>query len=181
MLADHQQQPDEGWFQGVLLSLYKDEEEKEKFMLPLGNLKIRDMKKGFMSNKRLFAIFNMEQRNLYKDLQQMKLARDSQEDVDSWKSSFLRAGVYLEKDQAENKDVAQDNTTSMDPQMEQQVETIRNLVDSYVAIIKSIRDLIPKTIMHLTINNMKAFIHQELLAYLYSLADQSSLMAELAD
>ena len=30
----------------------------------------------------------------------------------------------------------------MDPQLERQVETIRNLVDSYVAIInKSIRDL----------------------------------------
>ena len=43
----------------------------------------------------------------------------------------------------------------MDPQLERQVETIRNLVDSYVAIInKSIRDLMPKTIMHLMINNV---------------------------
>lgn len=45
----------------------------------------------------------------------------------------------------------------MDPQLERQVETIRNLVDSYVAIInKSIRDLMPKTIMHLMINNVSA-------------------------
>ncbi|XP_035750847.1 dynamin-like [Egretta garzetta] len=43
----------------------------------------------------------------------------------------------------------------MDPQLERQVETIRNLVDSYVGIInKSIRDLMPKTIMHLMINNV---------------------------
>lgn len=70
----------------------------------------------------------------------------------------------------------------MDPQLERQVETIRNLVDSYVAIInKSIRDLMPKTIMHLMINNTKAFIHHELLAYLYSSADQSSLMEESAE
>ncbi|KFO28761.1 Dynamin-1 [Fukomys damarensis] len=164
------------------LSWYKDEEEKEKkYMLPLDNLKIRDVEKGFMSNKHVFAIFNTEQRNVYKDLRQIELACDSQEDVDSWKASFLRAGVYPEKDQAENEDVGQD-TFSMDPQLERQVETIRNLVDSYVAIInKSIRDLMPKTIMHLMINNTKAFIHHELLAYLYSSADQSSLMEESAD
>ncbi|XP_030892292.1 dynamin-2-like [Leptonychotes weddellii] len=137
------------------LSWYKDEEEKEKkYMLPLDNLKIRDVEKGFMSNKHVFAIFNTEQRNVYKDLRQIELACDSQEDVDSWKASFLRAGVYPEKDQAENEDGVQENTFSMDPQLERQVETIRNLVDSYVAIInKSIRDLMPKTIMHLMINN----------------------------
>uniref|UniRef100_A0A663NEW6 dynamin GTPase n=1 Tax=Athene cunicularia TaxID=194338 RepID=A0A663NEW6_ATHCN len=75
------------------LSWYKDEEEKEKkYMLPLDNLKIRDVEKGFMSNKHVFAIFNTEQRNVYKDLRQIELACDSQEDVDSWKASFLRAG-----------------------------------------------------------------------------------------
>ncbi|KAG7257217.1 hypothetical protein CRUP_018982, partial [Coryphaenoides rupestris] len=99
------------------LSWYKDEEEKEKkYMLPLDNLKLRDVEKGFMSAKHVFAIFNTEQ---------------------SWKASFLRAGVYPEKDQ-----------------LERQVETIRNLVDSYIGIInKSIRDLMPKTIMHIMINS----------------------------
>uniref|UniRef100_A0A3B3WNV0 Interferon-induced GTP-binding protein Mx n=1 Tax=Poecilia mexicana TaxID=48701 RepID=A0A3B3WNV0_9TELE len=82
------------------LSWYKDEEEKEKkFMLPLDNLKLRDVEKGFMSSKHVFAIFNTEQRNVYKDLRQIELACDTQEDVDSWKASFLRAGVYPEKDQ----------------------------------------------------------------------------------
>lgn len=58
-------------------------------------------------------------------------------------------------EQTENEDGAQENTFSMDPQLERQVETIRNLVDSYVGIInKSIRDLMPKTIMHLMINNV---------------------------
>lgn len=46
----------------------------------------------------------------------------------------------------------------MDPQLERQVETIRNLVDSYMSIInKCIRDLIPKTIMHLMINNVSDY------------------------
>ncbi|XP_026181516.1 dynamin-2 isoform X1 [Mastacembelus armatus] len=165
------------------LSWYKDEEEKEKkYMLPLDNLKIRDVEKGFMSTKHTFAIFNTEQRNVYKDLRQIELACESQEDVDSWKASFLRAGVYPEKDQTENEEAAPADTFSMDPQLERQVETIRNLVDSYIGIInKSIRDLVPKTIMHLMINSAKDFIHSELLAYLYSSGDQNSLMEESAD
>uniref|UniRef100_A0A671NWU8 dynamin GTPase n=1 Tax=Sinocyclocheilus anshuiensis TaxID=1608454 RepID=A0A671NWU8_9TELE len=165
------------------LSWYKDEEEKEKkFMLPLDNLKLRDVEKGFMSTKHTFGIFNTEQRNVYKDLRQIELACDSQEDVDSWKASFLRAGVYPEKDQLENEDSVPADSLSMDPQLERQVETIRNLVDSYTGIVnKSIRDLMPKTIMHLMINSAKEFIYSELLAFLYSSGDQSSLMEESAE
>ncbi|XP_057203144.1 dynamin-3 isoform X4 [Triplophysa rosa] len=165
------------------LSWYKDEEEKEKkYMLPLDNLKLRDVEKGFMSTKHIFAIFNTEQRNVYKDLRQIDLACDAQEDMDSWKASFLRAGVYPEKDQVEPEDAAPADSFSMDPQLERQVETIRNLVDSYIGIVnKTIRDLMPKTIMHLMINNAKDFIHSELLAYLYSSGDQNSLMEESAD
>ncbi|XP_039542662.1 dynamin-3 isoform X2 [Pimephales promelas] len=175
----------EYWFvlSAESVSWYKDEEEKEKkYMLPLDNLKLRDMEKGFMSNKHIFAIFNTEQRNVYKDLRQIELACDTQEDMDSWKASFLRAGVYPEKDQVEAEDAAPADTFSMDPQLERQVETIRNLVDSYIGIVnKTIRDLMPKTIMHLMINSAKDFIHSELLAYLYSSGDQNSLMEESAD
>merc|ERR1719431_2369253 len=39
--------------------------------------------------------------------------------MDSWKASFLRAGVYPEKQSSEG-------TESVDPQLERQVETIRN-------------------------------------------------------
>lgn len=43
-----------------------------------------------------------------------------------------------------------------DPQLERQVEIIRSLVDSYMNIIyKTIRDLMPKTIMHLMINRVR--------------------------
>ncbi|XP_067115150.1 dynamin-2-like isoform X4 [Osmerus mordax] len=166
------------------LSWYKDEEEKEKkYMLPLDNLKLRDVEKGFMSAKHIFAIFNTEQRNVYKDLRQIELACDSQEDMDSWKASFLRAGVYPERDQVESEDVlTPSDSVSMDPQLERQVETIRNLVDSYTGIVnKAVRDLMPKTIMHLMINSAKDFIHSELLAYLYSSGDQNSLMEESCD
>ncbi|NXW55431.1 DYN2 protein, partial [Eurystomus gularis] len=127
------------------------QEKEKKYMLPLDNLKIRDVEKGFMSNKHVFAIFNTEQ------------SRDG----DWWwgQGMGVEQGVLGLSDpagnscpappaQTENEDGAQENTFSMDPQLERQVETIRNLVDSYVSIInKSIRDLMPKTIMHLMINN----------------------------
>ena len=45
----------------------------------------------------------------------------------------------------------------MDPQLERQVETIRNLVDSYLKIIhKTVKDMVPKTIMHMVINNVSS-------------------------
>ncbi|XP_072538374.1 dynamin 3a isoform X2 [Salminus brasiliensis] len=162
------------------LSWFKDDEEKEKkYMLPLDNLKVRDVEKTFMSSKHAFSIFNTEQRNVYKDYRHLELACDTQEEVDSWKASLLRAGVYPEKTTVDGESSGQAENFSMDPQLERQVETIRNLVDSYMSIVyKSIRDLMPKTIMHLMINNVKEFIHSELLAQLYSSGDQSALMDE---
>jgi dynamin GTPase len=59
--------------------------------------------------------------------------------------------------------------TQLDPQLERQVETIRNLVDSYMKIVtKTIRDMVPKAIMMLVVNDCKDFINGELLAYLYA-------------
>lgn len=66
-------------------------------MLPLDGLKLRDVEQGFMSRRHLFALFNPEGRNLYKDFKQLELSCETQDDVDSWKASFLRAGVYPEK------------------------------------------------------------------------------------
>ncbi|XP_062290011.1 dynamin-1a isoform X1 [Scomber scombrus] len=169
------------------LSWYKDDEEKEKkYMLQVDNLKLRDIEKSFMSSKAIFALFNTEQRNVYKDYRQLELACESQEDIDAWKASFLRAGVYPERvaDKEGKSEGGDENGSdnfmhSMDPQLERQVETIRNLVDSYMAIVnKTVRDLMPKTIMHLMINNTKDFINAELLAQLYSCADQNTLMEE---
>ncbi|XP_053084851.1 dynamin-1 isoform X4 [Pangasianodon hypophthalmus] len=178
----------EYWFvlTAETLSWYKDDEEKEKkYMLPVDNLKLRDIEKSFMSSKHIFALFNTEQRNVYKDYRQLELACETQEEVDSWKASFLRAGVYPERIvQSESSEESSSDSFmhSMDPQLERQVETIRNLVDSYMAIVnKTVRDLMPKTIMHLMINNTKEFIHAELLAQLYSCGDQNTLMEESAE
>uniref|UniRef100_A0A8B9BZ76 dynamin GTPase n=1 Tax=Anser brachyrhynchus TaxID=132585 RepID=A0A8B9BZ76_9AVES len=158
------------------LSWYKDDEEKEKkYMLPVDNLKLRDVEKGFMSSKHIFALFNTEQRNVYKDYRQLELACETQEEVDSWKASFLRAGVYPERASEAEENGSDSFMHSMDPQLERQVETIRNLVDSYMAIIVATDSLCS---VHL---QTKDFIHSELLANLYSCGDQNTLMEESAE
>uniref|UniRef100_A0A2M3Z3A4 Dynamin n=1 Tax=Anopheles braziliensis TaxID=58242 RepID=A0A2M3Z3A4_9DIPT len=169
------------------ISWFKDEDEKEKkFMLPLDGLKLRDIEQGFMSRRHTFALFNPDGRNVYKDYKQLELSCESTDDVDSWKASFLRAGVYPEKDAPANGDEESNevgqSAGSLDPQLERQVETIRNLVESYMRIVtKTTRDMVPKAIMMLIINNTKDFINGELLAHLYASGDQASMMEESAD
>lgn len=172
------------------LSWYKDQEEKDKkFMLPIDGLKIRDVEAGFMSRRNTFSLFYSDNKNIYKDFKNLELSCESQEEVDSWKASFVRAGVYLDKSQSTSSNSSADNEfdggssggqmTSLDPMLERQVETIRNLVDSYMKIVtKTFRDLVPKLIMHLMINSTKNFIFSELLAALYACGDQTSLMEE---
>ncbi|XP_076252070.1 dynamin-1 shibire isoform X2 [Rhynchophorus ferrugineus] len=165
------------------ISWFKDEEEREKkYMLPLDGLKLRDIEQGFMSRRHMFALFNPDGRNVYKDYKQLELSCETLDEVDSWKASFLRAGVYPEKQTEQvngDESVNEGSSSSMDPQLERQVETIRNLVDSYMRIVtKTTRDLVPKSIMHLIINNCKEFINGELLAHIYASGDQSQMMEE---
>ncbi|OWK10611.1 DNM1 [Cervus elaphus hippelaphus] len=153
-----------------------------KGWLTINNIGI--MKGG---SKEYWFVLTAENLSWYKDdedYRQLELACETQEEVDSWKASFLRAGVYPERVGAsETEENGSDSFMhSMDPQLERQVETIRNLVDSYMAIVnKTVRDLMPKTIMHLMINNTKEFIFSELLANLYSCGDQNTLMEESAE
>uniref|UniRef100_T1PNY7 Dynamin n=1 Tax=Musca domestica TaxID=7370 RepID=T1PNY7_MUSDO len=167
------------------ISWYKDEDEKEKkFMLPLDGLKLRDIEQGFMSMSRrvTFALFSPDGRNVYKDYKQLELSCETVEDVESWKASFLRAGVYPEKQETQENGDETSVETSTDPQLERQVETIRNLVDSYMKIVtKTTRDMVPKAIMMLIINNTKDFINGELLAHLYASGDQAQMMEESAE
>ncbi|XP_017774818.1 PREDICTED: dynamin isoform X2 [Nicrophorus vespilloides] len=177
------------WFvlSSETISWFKDEEERDKkYMLPLDGLKLRDIEQSFMSRRHMFALFNPDGRNVYKDFKQLELSCETLDEVDSWKASFLRAGVYPEKqtDQVNGEDgdsyqANEGNTSSMDPQLERQVLTIRNLVDSYMRIVtKTTRDLVPKTIMMLIINNAKEFINSELLAHIYAGGDQATMMEE---
>ena len=62
-------------------------------------MQIRDAEAGFMSKKPAFALVNKLGRNAVKDSKNLELSCESTAEVDSWKASFLRAGVYPEKQQ----------------------------------------------------------------------------------
>ena len=44
-------------------------------------------------------------RNLFKDHKQLELAGETQDIIDEWKASFLRAGVYPQREPSENEKV----------------------------------------------------------------------------
>ena len=80
------------------LSWFKDGDEKEKkYMLMLDGLKLRDIDSGFMSRRFQFAVVYPDGKNVYKEFKQLELSCATQDDLDGWKASFLRAGVYPEK------------------------------------------------------------------------------------
>nr|QWX94534.1 dynamin [Platynereis dumerilii] len=158
---------------------FKDDEEKErKNMVSLEGLKLRDVESRFSSKpKPSFQLFNESGRNVFKDYKTVDLTASNLEEAESWKASFLRAGVYPEKDQDEEDDAR--GEISIDPVLERQVETIRHLVDSYLKIIFKIhKDLVPKTVMHLMVNKLKIFVEELLLPELYATGDMNQMMAE---
>ena len=70
----------------------------------------------------------------------------------------------------------------MDPQLQRQVKTIRSLVDSYMKIvIKTCKDLVPKKIMHLIINDVEQFINSDLVVRLLSTGETDVMMEESAE
>jgi len=68
---------------------------------------------------------------------------------------------------------------SIDPQLERQVETIRNLVESYYGIVcKTVRDLVPKSIMFAMVNKLKDYMKGDLLPMIYAAGNQDDMMEE---
>ena len=67
-------------------------------LLKEGKINILKKKKKYYK-----TIVYIIESNVYKDYDKLELSCDSLEDVDAWKASFLRAGVYpLKKDNNEN-------------------------------------------------------------------------------
>lgn len=186
------------------LSWFKDEEEKDKkYMVNLDGLRIRDIESGFMSRRSVFSLFNATHNgNVYRDYKTLDLSCESAEETEAWKASFYRAGVYLDRSSSTQNGSGFSNSnsstlsnqangyknedsssraeeTSLDPQLERQVETIRNLVESYMRIVtKTFRDLVPKFIVHFLINSTKEFIYRDLWTTLFHQGDQANLMEE---
>ncbi|VDK37045.1 unnamed protein product [Taenia asiatica] len=163
------------------LTWYRDDEEREKkFVLPLEGLKQRAGDTSFFSRRPNFSLFHSDPKvNVYKEFKTLDLAADTVDARDNWKGALLRAGVFPEKseqvlDDEKDDDLNQDNN----PVLKRQVETIRNLVQSYMKIVtKTQLDLVPKITMHLLIDDVKKFLKSDLLPALYAL-DTNRLMEE---
>ncbi|XP_048517201.1 dynamin isoform X2 [Dendroctonus ponderosae] len=162
------------------LAWFKDDTEKEiQYILPLNGIKVKDLESKFISRRHTFGLFYQNGRNIYKDNKQLELSCSSLDEEVTWKASFLRAGVYPERQKEANNNEDIEVKEEVDPQLKRQVEVIRNLVDSYMGIInKSTKDLIPKVITHMILNTTKKFISEELLLHVYSTENQEGLMEE---
>lgn len=178
------------WFVLTTQSLawYKDDEQKEKkYLMPLSGLRVRDVRaKNFMASKFAFQVYHENGHNVFKDHRTLDLATDSDNHLEEWKASFLRAGVFPERDEeaAEAQEATQqkkeDRTAPIDPVLERQVETIRAHVESYLEIVKTtIKDRVPKIIMFTIVHDVRTFCKMELLGNIYASAvDIKTLMEE---
>ena len=53
-------------------------------------------------------------------------------------------------------------TRALDPVLERQVETIRNMTSSYIEIVsKTTRDLVPKAVMYIVVNKVCCWSDQQ--------------------
>ncbi|EGD74120.1 dynamin 2 [Salpingoeca rosetta] len=159
---------------------YKDEEMKEqRYNLSLEGVRILNIEEGgsFLNRrKNTFQLFHPDKKYLFKNHERLELTADTREAMESWQASFLRAGVYPSKD--ETGDDQGPTQEEQDPVLERQIETIRNLVDSYMSIVmKTLRDQVPKVCMFMMVNKAKEFISSELMAHLYR-SSAETLMQE---
>ncbi|XP_055336334.1 dynamin-1-like isoform X2 [Paramacrobiotus metropolitanus] len=167
------------------LTWFNDMSEIErKFILPVEGLRYFDLDAGFLSRRPVVALYHPDGRNVYKGHKQLELSCANPDEMDGWRAAFIRVGINPTKvdDKFKTSTSNASDADPADPQLERQVETIRNLVESYMRIVsKNVRDIIPKTIVHLLISEMKRFIHSELLPKLYGSTDQEGLMEESQD
>lgn len=54
------------WFLYVIFFHQDEDERDKKYMLMLDGLKLKDIEQGFMSRRHVFALYNPDQRNVYK-------------------------------------------------------------------------------------------------------------------
>jgi len=170
------------------LSWFKDDQEKDnKYTIVLSpEMRLRPVeKKSVFGAHFIFQIFHTDNKNIFKDHKTLDLSCRDADSLETWQASFLRAGVLPEYKKpeeeggAEEEDLDKQIEDSKDPQLERQVETIRNLVDSYISIvIKNLKDQVPKMIMYHMLNATRSFIAEELLAQIYSEVNISSAMEE---
>jgi dynamin GTPase len=177
------------WFilTAEFLAWYRDDSEVErKYKIPVQGLSIRE--ESSRANAYSFSLFYSDGKPINKEFKQLALTCETREDLNNWKSGFQRAGIgqSLGLGQSQFHDAVSNGSSNSisevnsfsDLQLDRQVETIRQLVDSYMNIVmRTSRDLVPKIIMNFLIQKTQDFIDQEILVQIQS-QDLESLIAE---
>lgn len=177
------------------LAWFKDESERDqKYYLTIDGVKMKDHEDdeegGGLFGHRKFKIqlFHPNARYLFREYRELTMFAKDEDDMEDWRASFLRAGIYTHRSQVSMEDLEDEEHKPKferlfeDPQLERQVEVIRTYVNSYMAIVrKTFKDIVPKHIMCLMVNKMKAFIEVELMPSLYGAGNPAELMEESED
>uniref|UniRef100_A0A1I8F493 GED domain-containing protein n=1 Tax=Macrostomum lignano TaxID=282301 RepID=A0A1I8F493_9PLAT len=151
-----------------------DSSRARKDLVSQTGLKIRDGESRLFGKKNIFVLFHLRGRNTYKDYKYIELAAETADEVDSWKASLCWGRVYPQKDIRGAGELETEVSSSTDPQMERQVETIRNLVESYMKIVD--KDSARRGAQRPP--QLKDFLKTSMLAQLYGTQDQATLMEE---
>eukprot|EP00035_Acanthoeca_spectabilis_P001491 m.80520 g.80520 ORF g.80520 m.80520 type:complete len:830 (+) comp10911_c0_seq3:402-2891(+) len=105
----------------------------------------------------------------------------NKEETQAWQAALLRAGVYPIKQKKAAEDDIEDDGSSLDPLLERQVDSIRNLVDQYNTIItKKMMDSVPKVSMYMVVTALVTYVKEDLLSAVYgdNPRDADSLLEE---
>ncbi|XP_063687639.1 dynamin-1-like isoform X5 [Bolinopsis microptera] len=176
------------------LAWFKDESERDqKYYLTIDGVKMKEEEEeegGGIFGHRKFKIqlFHPNARYLFREYRELSLFAKDEDDMEDWRASFLRAGIYTHRSQIDLEDLEDDDRKPKferlfeDPQLERQVEVIRTYVNSYMAIVrKTFKDVVPKHIMCLMVNKMKVYIETELMPCLYGAGNPAEMMEESED
>ena len=166
------------------ISWYKDETEKDvKQLFDTEGLKVKDVKGGTKTQKSSFCLFEMSGKPMYEKVAELEITATSIEDKESWQAALLRANVIpVSADDSDTRASKDLDDMNSDPLLADQIMIIRNLVDSYMDIVrKKLQDTLPKICMHLIVDRVVEFSKEDLLGALYASAgDVQSLLEESA-
>eukprot|EP00038_Savillea_parva_P007812 m.172710 g.172710 ORF g.172710 m.172710 type:complete len:835 (-) comp13573_c0_seq1:293-2797(-) len=100
---------------------------------------------------------------------QLVIKCGNKEETQAWQAALLRAGVYpMKKVKTVKEQEEEEDNSSLDPLLERQVDSIRNLVDQYMTIItKKMMDTVPKVTMLMVVTALVEYVKEDLLSAIY--------------
>lgn len=161
------------------LSWYTDETKQEcKYVIAFDDFfMVSDLQKSYK-----FVLYHTKNKNIYKEMTRLELLAASVDDLENWKKSFGRVGIFgdnLDPLLLFNGSVSKEILDTNDPNLERQIETIWVLVDSYMQIvIATLKRMIPKMITYSLVKNCVQFLDKKFVAEFFNMVNVDEVMEE---